>query len=91
MSKHRVRPVPVTERETVDQYLARGGSITRVRASLPNDLVRLPEHQIVDLLMGASYDDLFGAGVSRFNVSGDTLASIRESFDHVNVENEYAE
>lgn len=89
MSKH--RNVPVTERETVDQYLSRGGRITRVHSSLPNDLVRLSEHQVVDLLMGASYDDLFGAGVTRFNVSGDTLASIRESFDHVNVEREYAE
>lgn len=89
MSKQRIKPV--VERESVDQYLARGGRITRVSASLPNDLVRLSEHQVVDLLMGASYDDLFGAGVTRFNVSGDTLSSIRESFDHVNVEREYAE
>jgi hypothetical protein len=90
MPKHRSSSV-VVERETVADYLARGGRITRVSPSLPNDLVRLPEHQVVDVLLGASYDDLFAPGISRFNVSGDTLASIRESFDHTVVENDYAE
>ena len=89
MSKN--RPSAAIERETVADYLARGGQITRVKPSLPNDLVRLSESEVIDVMLGASYDDLFGPGVSRFYASSETLASIREERDHQIVENDYAE
>lgn len=79
------------ERETVEHYLARGGRITRVAASLPNDLIRLSEGQLVDRMLGASYDTLFGSTPTNFDVSSDTFASIRESFDYDTMESEYAE
>ena len=90
MSKHRSSSAAI-ERETVADYLARGGRITRVTPSLPNDLVRLSESEVIDVMLGASYDDLFGPGVSRFYASAETVASIREEQDHQTVENEYAE
>ena len=90
MSKHRSLSAAI-ERETVADYLARGGRITRVTPSLPNDLVRLSESEVIDVMLGASYDDLFGPGVSRFYASAETVASIREERDHQTVENEYAE
>ena len=79
------------ERETVDGYLSRGGKITRVHASLPNDLIRLTDGECIDKLLGASYDDLFGAGVSSFYVSNEILGAIRENTDNLNAENDYNE
>ena len=79
------------ERETVDGYLSRGGKITRVHASLPNDLIRLSGGECIDKMLGASYDDLFGTGVSSFYVSGEIQGAIRENTDNLNAENDYNE
>lgn len=79
------------ERETVDAYLSRGGKITRVHASLPNDLIRLSGGECIDKLLGASYDDLFGSGISSFYVSNEILSTIRENTDNLNAENDYNE
>jgi len=79
------------ERETVDGYLSRGGKITRVHASLPNDLIRLTDGECIDKLLGASYDDLFGTGVSSFYVSDEIQGAIRENMNNLNAENDYNE
>lgn len=86
----KTRRLATVERETVEHYLARGGRVTRVQASLPNDLVRLSEHQVVDLMMGASYDDLFSDAVTRFNASSDIMSSVQESGSNTKSESEYA-
>lgn len=67
------------ERETVEHYLARGGRITRVPPSMPADLLYVTDQEAVDLALGATYDDLYGTGVSRFHVSTDMVSAIQES------------
>lgn len=79
------------EKESVEHYLARGGRITRVAPALPVDLVYLPEHEAVDLALGASYDDVHGSHVTRFNVSVDTMSAIHESSMYASMESEYVE
>lgn len=80
-----------TEKETVEQYLARGGTITRVPPSMPADLVYLPEHEAVDLALGASYDTMQRSCVTRFDVSITTMSASHESSQYASMESEYAE
>lgn len=82
---------PGIERESIEQYLARGGQITRVASIMPSDLVYVPEHEAVDFALGASYDDVHGPTVTRFNISAETMSAIQESTRYANMESDYVE
>jgi hypothetical protein len=75
MKSHIARPdnfEPI-HRETVAEYLARGGTITR---GMSASGVTYETHELIDRLLGASHDDAVTQRVSAFNVDSDIRFAI---------------
>lgn len=92
MSKNRKRaqlnPQQSTEfrKETPAEYLNRGGTITREKSAVG---VTLETHELIDRLLGASYDDALTRNVSAFYADSDIRYAIDEVTDQY-ADEEYA-
>lgn len=68
------------ERETVDGFLSRGGVVTTVPTNLAGDLQRLDDAELVEVLLGASYDDALTRNATPWFVADDVLSTIDEEY-----------
>lgn len=75
MKSHIARPdnLEPIYRETVAEYLARGGTITR---GMPATGIHYDTHEFIDRLLGAAHDDAVTQRVSAFNVDSDIRSAI---------------